>query len=795
MAKRADETKEERKARKEAEKKLAAAAAGPAAADSTKKRKKDDGGDKPSSKKSKKTDAAGASTPSPSAKRTKIAGAEPSTPPRTSEGDAPAAAAAKPATKPPPPALPDGAVALESVAGLADPIKRTLEEKGIKTLFAIQAEAFAPVVGGSDMVGRARTGCGKTLAFVLPIVQGLINDEAAAAAAQGASCSSYKPHHGQYGRGPRVIVLAPTRELAKQVAADFDHVGKAARLTTLCVYGGAPYGPQEGALRRGVDVVVGTPGRVKDHLERGTLKLQRLRFRVLDECDEMLNMGFVDDVEKILNGGGGNGTGGGDKEGASAGGDDKNRPLLQTLLFSATMPSWVREITRRFLRPGFKTVDLVAGAKLQAATTVRHLILPCHWTQRAALVTDLVKAYGLGGRSIVFTETKNDANELAGALSETSGARALHGDIAQAQREATLDGFRSGKFSVLVATDVAARGLDVTGIELVVQVEPPKEPETYVHRSGRTGRAGRSGVCVTLVGRKHEDRAANIERRAGVRFERIGAPQPAETAKIAAERALDMLRDVDGGDGEGAEGCTAPSDLFGSVADSWLSECGGDARRALSAALAKITGHTATRARSLLTAHEGYTTLQLAAPWTVDKPGYVYAFLKRRVAEEKAEEARRMTLTKDGKGAIFDVPSALAAEILKACKKAAAGVGGGAVVEEDEEDDGSRDEGRIRVFAPTALPELVAPAGGMGGGGMNGGGGFGGGGFGGRGGGYGGRGGYGGGGGRGGGGGGGYGGRGGGGGGFGGRGGGGFGGRGGGGFGGRGGRGGGRGRY
>jgi ATP-dependent RNA helicase DDX21 len=779
MAKRADETKEERKARKEAEKKKAATAAAPspaAAADgSTKKRKKDDaGGDKPSKKSSSKKAKAAAD------------GAEPSTPPRISEGDAPAP------TTPKPTKLPDGAVALTDVPGLADSIKRQLHEKGIQTLFAIQAEAFAPVVGGSDMVGRARTGCGKTLAFVLPIVQALINDEAKAGGGDGGNASassSYRPHHGQYGRGPRVIVLAPTRELAKQVAADFEHVGKAARLQTLCVYGGAPYGPQEGALRRGVDVVVGTPGRVKDHLERGTLKLQRLRFRVLDECDEMLNMGFVDDVEKILNGGGGNGATGDNKDAAA---DKTDRPLLQTLLFSATMPSWVREITRRFLRPGsIKTVDLVAGAKLQAATTVRHLMLPCHWTQRAALVTDLVKAYGLGGRSIVFTETKNDANELAGALSDTTGARALHGDIAQAQREATLEGFRAGKFSVLVATDVAARGLDVTGIELVVQVEPPKEPETYVHRSGRTGRAGRSGVCVTLVGRKHEDRAANIERRAGVKFERIGAPQPAETAKIAADRALDMLRDVDGGDGEGAEGCTAPSALFGSAADAWLAECGGDARRALSAALAKITGHAAIKARSLLTAHEGYTTLQLAAPWTVDKPGYVYAFLKRRIADEKAEEARRMTLTKDGKGAVFDVPSALAAEILKACK--GSGAASSEQEEDEDEDGGSRDEGRIRVFAPTALPELVAPAGGGGyggGGGFGGGGGGGGyggrggGGFGGRGGGYGGRGG----------GGGGYGGRGGGG--FGGRGGGGgFGGRGGGGFGGRGGGRGGRGRF
>ncbi|GBF99463.1 DEAD-box ATP-dependent RNA helicase [Raphidocelis subcapitata] len=520
---------------------------------------------------------------------------------------------------------------LDNYPQLADSIKSLLRSKGIEALFPIQSACLDFALQGHDIVGRARTGCGKTLAFVLPIVQGLL-------AGGGAGKKAF-------GRKPAVVVLAPTRELAKQVHADFEYIGKSAGLITVCLYGGTQYGPQESLLRRGVDVVVGTPGRVKDHLERGTLDLSKLRFRVLDECDEMLNMGFVDDVEKILN------------AGINAKGADKDAgALLQTMLFSATMPTWVKDITRRFLRPGHKLVDLVGDSKIKAATTVRHLMLPAHWTQRAALVTDLVKCWGLGGRTIVFTETKNDANELSGTLSEIIGARALHGDIAQAQREATLAGFREGRFSVLVATDVAARGLDISGVELVIQVEPPKDPETYIHRSGRTGRAGRTGVCITLVGRKHEGLIPFIEKRAGFKFERVGAPQPSEMATIAADRALEMLRDV--------EKSVVP--LFSAAAREWLAECA-TPEEALALAFAKITGHTAMRARSLLTAHEGVTTLLYRQGSREIRPGYVYNFLRRHLDEQTVEEVRRVTLTEDEKGAVFDVPSQHVEALIEKC--------------------------------------------------------------------------------------------------------------------------------
>ncbi|KAK9835314.1 hypothetical protein WJX81_001245 [Elliptochloris bilobata] len=506
---------------------------------------------------------------------------------------------------------------------LAEGIKELLRGKGIAALFPIQAHTLRSVLDGADLVGRARTGCGKTLAFVLPIVQRLLDGNQAA-----------RP---EKGRPPRVIVLAPTRELAKQVHADFEHIGQAAALATACLYGGSPYQPQESALRRGLDVVVGTPGRVKDHLERGTLRLHKLQFRVLDECDEMLNMGFVDDVEKILNHGG-----------AAAG--------VQTLLFSATLPSWVRDITKRFLQPGFKTVDLVGTDKMKASASVQHLVLPCHWSQRPQVVGDLVRCYGACGRTIVFCDTKRDCNELATVLGRDLRAQALHGDIPQQQREVTLKSFREAKFEVLVATDVAARGLDISGIELVVQSEPPKDPETYIHRSGRTGRAGCTGVSVTLVDRKKEGLVPLIERRAGVKFERIGAPQPQEMARIAGDRAVEAISAVD----------RSVVPWFRAAAAQLLASADSP-EEALAMALAKVTGHSVLQARSLLTAHEEFVTLQFHSGTEIQRPGFVFSSLKRHLPDALVEEIKRMSLTADGRSAVFDVPAANVKEFLEAC--------------------------------------------------------------------------------------------------------------------------------
>ena len=614
------------------------------------------------------------------------------------------------------------------------------------------------------------------------------------------------PPRRAHGRAPRCIVLAPTRELAKQVAADFETIGGAHGLSCLCLYGGAQYQPQEGALRRGVDVVIGTPGRVKDHLERGTLRLRDLRFRVLDECDEMLNMGFVDDVEKILGAAGkvhGNAPGNAPSAAAAASSSAPPPPQqqsIQTLLFSATLPPWVRDITRRFLDPGHKTIDLVGTSKMKASSSVRHLLLPCHWSQRSAVVCDVVRAYGAGaaaasvstgkerekeeflcvffsarararerdrerdrerertaegkmketkkgqwkkkltflllshtsrptlkttttktskkktpgenatGRSIVFTETKRDADELAGALSESLGARALHGDVPQSAREATLKGFREGKFDVLVATDVAARGLDISGVELVVQCEPPKDPETYIHRSGRTGRAGESGVSVTLVDRKKEGLVPLIERRAGLKFERVGAPQPKDMAQASASRAAAQMKGVDSS--VASWFLPAAQKVLSAAAES-DEDADAAAAKQLARALAVIAGCGKMAARSLLTAHEGFITLHLIAgaspgkgaggvegATTVQRPGFAWAVLRRWLPDSRVEEIKRLTLTADGRGAVFDVPGQFADEFMKKGGKEAQGGDGCA---------------GPYLLRPSELPELKQREGGEGG--------------------------------------------------------------------------------
>lgn len=347
-------------------------------------------------------------------------------------------------------------------------VKGALRKQGIEELFPIQARTYDSILKGIDVVGRARTGQGKTLAFALPVIEAMRAESAAAGPARGF-------------REPRVLVLAPTRELAKQVAGEFEKFSSVVRLRTLCVYGGAAYEPQERALREGVDIVIGTPGRMKDHLERGKLKLGSLKFRILDEADEMLNMGFVEDIETILG--------------------HKDVPdTVQTLLFSATMPTWVKQIASKFLRqgPSQTTIDLVGNSKAHASSDVRHCAIRFQWANRATVVKDVVSCYGPGdGQVVVFADTKNDASEMSDTLA-TLGARALHGDVPQGQREVTMAAFRKKQFRVLVATDVAARGLDVNGIELVVQLDPPK-----VRAAPRGARAALARPRTTLISGFH----------------------------------------------------------------------------------------------------------------------------------------------------------------------------------------------------------------------------------------------------------------------------------------------------
>jgi ATP-dependent RNA helicase DDX21 len=311
-----------------------------------------------------------------------------------------------------------------------------LEHRGITSLFEVQAQTFNDVIAGHDMMVKARTGSGKTLAFALPTLEKLLAENAV-----------NKPG---YGALPRVIVLAPTRELAKQIASEFESCSRVINVTA--IYGGTPYGAQESALRRGIDVVIGTPGRVMDLLEKNMLKVDKVHTVILDEADEMLNMGFQQDVEDILG-----------KLPAGA--------PRQTLLFSATIPRWVESVVRKHLKPEFKSVDVARNE--ETPKRINHFAINCPWQVRDSTLPDIVRVYGAGGRSLVFCQTKQAANELAMRSSMADLCQVLHGDIPQAQREATMEAFRASKFPVLVATDVAARGIDIPELDLVVLAQPP----------------------------------------------------------------------------------------------------------------------------------------------------------------------------------------------------------------------------------------------------------------------------------------------------------------------------------
>ncbi|XXG84690.1 hypothetical protein AAC387_Pa10g2153 [Persea americana] len=318
---------------------------------------------------------------------------------------------------------------------------------------------------------------------------------------------------------------------------------------------------------------------------------------------------------------------------------------VQTLLFSATLPSWVKQIASRFLKPEKKTIDLVGNEKIKASTTVRHIALPCSHSARAQLIPDIVRCYSSGGRTIIFTETKNSCAELADLL---RGARALHGDIQQSQREVTLAGFRAGKFLVLVATNVAARGLDINDVQLIIQCEPPRDVEAYIHRSGRTGRAGNTGVAVLLYEPKKAYTISKIERESGVKFEHISAPQPAEIARSAGLEAAEIISNV--------SDSVVP--VFKSVAEQLLSSSGLPAIDLLAKALAKTAGYTEIKNRSLLTSLENYVTLLLQAGRPIYTPSFAFSVLRRFLPDEKVEQLKGLSLTADGKGAVFDVPAA-----------------------------------------------------------------------------------------------------------------------------------------
>jgi len=340
-----------------------------------------------------------------------------------------------------------------------------LERAGIVTPFAIQEMTLSVALIGTDLIGQARTGTGKTLAFGIPILQRTV--------------ATHDPDYLELAAPgkPQSLVVAPTRELALQVSSDLALAGKDRGIRVLTVYGGVPYDPQLDALKEGVDVVVGTPGRLIDLMNRRALDISHVKSLVLDEADEMLDLGFLPDVEKLL---------------------AKTPETRQTMLFSATMPAAIVSLARTHMRHPMN-IRAESSYDTQLVPATAQFIYQAHDLDKPEMIGRLLQAEG-SGLTIVFTRTKRQSQRIADDLTERGfDASPLHGDMQQAARERALTKFREGKLRVLVATDVAARGIDVTGVTHVVNYTCPEDEKTYLHRIGRTGRAGATGIAVTFV--------------------------------------------------------------------------------------------------------------------------------------------------------------------------------------------------------------------------------------------------------------------------------------------------------
>ncbi len=351
--------------------------------------------------------------------------------------------------------------------GLAPELVRAVADEGYAQPTPIQAEAIPLALAGRDLIGSAQTGTGKTAAFVLPILQRLSNGR-----------------HGVL----RALILVPTRELAEQVATSIRAYGRHTHLKGAAVYGGVGMEPQTRALKHGVDIVVATPGRLLDHMERGHADFSHLEVLVLDEADRMLDMGFAPDVKRILN---------------------TLPDERQTMLFSATISPEVDALARRALN-GHASVEI--GRRAQAAEGIEHVIVACDKLQKRGALAAILKAKP-AGQTLIFTRTKYGADKLVTFLKrEGIAGNALHGDKAQSHRE------------ILVATDIAARGIDVDGIRMVVNFDVPTDPEVYVHRVGRTARAGARGLALTLISPDEWLLMADVERLIGQNFPREVIP-------------------------------------------------------------------------------------------------------------------------------------------------------------------------------------------------------------------------------------------------------------------------------
>jgi ATP-dependent RNA helicase RhlE len=388
--------------------------------------------------------------------------------PKSKQHDAPAPNAA----------APDETVGFEAL-GLHENVLTAIADAGYTTPTPIQRDAIPLARRGRDLIGLAQTGTGKTAAFTLPIIDRLIDGP----------------------RRTRALILTPTRELCVQVDESFRKYARHAPIAVAAVFGGVPLDPQEKKLRGGVDVVVATPGRLIDHLERQNVVFDDLEVLVLDEADRMLDMGFAPQINRIVS---------------------ELPKYRQTLLFSATMPPEVEALARKYLR---KPVVVQVGVRSAAASTVTHAVYPVPREKKNALLVELLTGDTEHESVLIFTRTKHGADRVVRDL-EKAGVRAtaMHADKSQVQRMRALQDFKDGKISVLVATDIAQRGLDISGITHVINYDVPQQAEDYVHRIGRTGRAAKEGDAYTFMAPDEIAMVRTIERVIGQPIPRISVP-------------------------------------------------------------------------------------------------------------------------------------------------------------------------------------------------------------------------------------------------------------------------------
>jgi len=383
-----------------------------------------------------------------------------------------------------------------SELGVCQEVLNALNEIGYTNPTGVQEKSFKVLKEGKDLLVQSRTGTGKTLAFGLPILEMVTAGN----------------------RHPQCIILTPTRELAIQIKEELKVAGKNLRLKTNVVYGGSSINDQIRFLKKGVDILVGTPGRVCDLINRGALKLNDIKKVVLDEADEMLDMGFLDDLTLILN---------------------STPDSRQTLLFSATFPKQIRRIAEKYLTdPHFIEND----TELRANTSIAHYVYECFNRLKIPSLVNILHLEN-PSKAILFCQTKNETEQVSNALrAEKFMSGFINGDLSQAQRIRVLDQFKLGEINILVATDVAARGIDIKDITHVINFSVPQQTETYIHRSGRTGRAGREGESVILITPSERERFWKMERESKIDFSRREVPQPDEISFVKKERFIDKLQ-------------------------------------------------------------------------------------------------------------------------------------------------------------------------------------------------------------------------------------------------------------